>query len=107
MLGTILGAEDGLGRDHRYGQPAIAGGGGQDPRPSRHKRGPAPPQPQHKAAAEKNAYVARGKGNFQYAAAFFLLADNPRDALRTLHSGQAELTTPGDLSTRRCGISVG
>lgn len=33
MLGTILGAEDGLGRDHRYGQPAIAGGGVRTPGP--------------------------------------------------------------------------
>jgi len=56
------------------------------------------PQAQHRAAAEKNAYVARGKGSFQYAAAFFLLADNPRDALRTLPGPAPRL--PGGFPLR-------
>ena len=57
--------------------------------------------PKNQGAAEKNAYVSRGKGNFQYAAAFFLLANKPREAIKTLVDDRAEDDWPLGLFVAR------
>lgn len=46
-------------------------------------------QPEAKTAARKNAYALMGKRRFEYAAAFFLLADDPASASAVL-AGQCE-----------------
>ncbi|KAK4503863.1 hypothetical protein PRZ48_004778 [Zasmidium cellare] len=46
-------------------------------------------QPEAKTAARKNAYALMGKRRFEYAAAFFLLADDPASASSVL-AGQCE-----------------
>ena len=46
-------------------------------------------QPDAQTAAKKNAYALMGKRRFHYAAAFFLLAENPADACNVL-AGQCD-----------------
>lgn len=43
-------------------------------------------EPRWKTAALKNAYALMGKHRFEYAAAFFLLADSPADAVSVIFS---------------------